>query len=366
MQRFLVLGVGNAQVDILNYLKGNFELHACSFAQEGRGIELCDYFELIDIINIDLLIKYCQTKRMDFVYSVGSDIAMPTISKVSEVLDMPCFTSYQTSLSCNSKNMFREKLKKKWGAVRFQNILSANPELLNLPLPLMVKPNNSQGQRGVSLINSYDELDKAYFAAKKHSRDGSVIVEEYIAGQEISVNTFIHNGTIIFFILSDRISWPGSTSGAIHKHLLPCSLNSNAQENVIKLVKGVIKTLGIDNGPAYFQIKIEGEMPRLIEVTPRLDGCHLWRLIKIATGVDLLGMTIESLTKGKVSPVNATSVSNQWTLEFFCAPPNTIVDINNFSVHPKCFYHEFYYNDGEFVKEINGYMEKCGYQIFRR
>lgn len=366
MQRFLVLGVGNAQVDLLHYLKDIFELHSCSNINEGRGIELCDYFEKIDIKNIDRTKDYCQKNRIDYIYSIGSDVAMPTIAKVSEMLNLPCFTSYQTALSCNSKNIFRHKLKDISGAIKFQTITSIDHDSLVLPFPLMIKPADSQGQRGVCLVNSYEEMEAAFFAAKEHSNNGIVLAEEYIDGPEISVNAFIEDAEIIFSILSDRISWPDSKGGAIHKHLLPCSLNAKAQENTLNLVKCVIKSLNIDNGPVYFQIKMKGDEPKLIEVTPRLDGCHMWRLIKLATGIDLLEMTIKYLTKREVGAIPEFHIKEQCLLEFFCSPPNSIIDNNNFEIHPNNIYHEFYYNNGERVKEINGYMEKCGYQIFRR
>lgn len=365
MKRFLVLGVGNAQVDLLNYLQGIFELHSCSFIRKGRGITLSDFFEVIDIKDVESIRNYCLKNRIDFVYSIGSDLAMPTISKVSELLTLPHFTSYQTSVSCNSKNIFRDKLKNCYGKVNFQILSSIKHDSLALPFPLIVKPADSQGQRGVCLVNSDEEFQAAFYEAKKCSQNGLIIAEEYINGPEISVNVFVQNSKIVFLLISDRISWPGSKGGAIHMHKLPCSLNSTTQENTIKLVKSVLKSLNIENGPAYFQIKIKNNEPKLIEVTPRLDGCHMWRLIKMATGIDLLDITIKYLTTGKLYDIFNPFIKEEWTLEFFCAPPNTIIDTEKFEKRENSMYHEFFYSNGEVVNEINGYMEKCGYQIYR-
>ena len=82
---------------------------------------------------------------------------------------------------------------------------------------------------------------------------------------------------------------------------MPTQFSKNVVEKVKDLVQRVLQKLEIKDGPAYFQIKVVGDEPYLIEVTPRLDGCHMWRLINIYCGVNLLDMSFKQLIGESVS-----------------------------------------------------------------
>lgn len=361
MQRILVLGIGNAQVDLLQHLKREYEIeiHALSNNNIGRGLKYTDKFSCIDITKKNDVLEYCQQHKINIIYSVGSDVAMPTVAYVSEQLGLPSFISYDTALTCNNKDLFRNKLKECYGSVPFQMIEKDNV-LINVPFPAIVKPVDSQGQRGVSTIYSIPELPTAFEHAIQFSRAQRVIVEKKIDGPEISVNVYIKNGELVFFLPSGRISWEQFDGGIIHKHILPCNLTNNAIINIKKLVNETLFNLEINNGPAYFQIKMCGNNPYLIEVTPRLDGCHMWRLILEATGVNLLEISIKHLLGIRIDFPYQIDVKNS-SLEFICQPPNTLY--KKPIIDKGYQYFESYYEDNDLVKEMNGKMEKCAYLV---
>ena len=132
--------------------------------------------------------------------------------------------------------------------------------------------------------------------------------------------------------------------------------------DIKKLVIEVLEAIGLKNGPAYFQIKVSKEgTPYLIEVTPRLDGCHMWRTIKYATGVDLLQASMDML-EGKKYSQTEKFVVEPYSLEFMCGKPGTVFNKNNYNV-PEHVYLQWYYEEGRKVNHMNGYFEKCGYVI---
>ncbi len=360
-KKFLVLGIGNAQVDLLQYLRKfeDIEIHALSNTSEGRGFTLVNVFKKIDISDKDAVLNYAKNNKIDFIYSIGSDIAMPTVTWVAEKLNLNNFISSNTAFLCNNKHLIREKLKNIYGSVVFE-ILDSTLTVKNINYPAIVKPVDSQGQRGISTVTSKDSLQEAYEKAISHSRSGKAIIEKKIEGQEISVHTYLKDGKIIFFLPSDRISWEEFAGGLIHKHILPTSISSKAIRNVQKLVSESIESLSIRNGPVYFQIKIEEDEAFLIEVTPRLDGCHMWRQIEKSTGIDLLDITIKHL-EDKPFEIPSNFKIKRSTLEFLCQPPNEI--FKKHAISEKACYHEFFYHESEKVKPMNEKMEKCGFQI---
>jgi len=360
MKKFLVLGIGNAQVDLYKKLQNRFEIHGLSNTAQGRGYEYCDHFECIDITDLDKVLDYAKSNSIDYIYSIGSDVAMPTVAFVSEQLKLPHFVSYNTAKTSNNKALFRKKLKDVYGAVPFQVIKKIPTNELDLTFPIIVKPVDSQGQRGVSTANSKEDLLESFAFAKRYSRVGDVILERKVMGEEISVNAYVKDGEISFFLPSGREAWSQFDGGIIHKHLLPVNISDKAISNVRRLVQETLLELDIKNGPAYFQIKMEQDTPYLIEVTPRFDGCHMWNLIEHSTSVDLLTNAIDHLLD------NSFAIDEGFTikpacLEFICQPPNEMVKLYQSTNKPA--YLELYYAVGDSVKQMNGKMEKCGFRI---
>lgn len=366
MKKILVLGTGNAQKDIIQYCKGNgFYVIASSYASGGSAQELADEFYQVDITDVQATEALAKEKQVNFVYSVGSDVAMPTIAKVSEDLDIPCFIKYETAVVCNHKNMLREILERNnvEGNVPFQTIESVDEEI-HVPFPAIMKPSDSQGQRGVRKVENVDEVKKYFSDTVSFSREKKVIIEQFIEGTEISVNVFLEEGELKFYLISDREVWNEYPGGIIKEHIIPSRYETNKAiaERIKKLVVNVLSAIGLKNGPAYFQIKISQEgYPYLIEVTPRLDGCHMWRVIKYSTGVDLLKASMDMLV-GDTYKQQAEYNIIPYSLEFLCDKPGTVFSKENYQI-PNNVHMCLYYDEGQTINRMNGYCEKCGYII---
>jgi len=360
-KKFLVLGIGNAQVDLLHHLHQYYDMdiHALSNSKSGRGGSFVKKFEEIDITDKDAVLAYAKQNKIDYIYSTGSDVAMPTVSWVAEQLGLRTFIDSETAFICNNKHLFREKLKNSYGSVPFE-VLNGNLKVKNIKFPAVVKPVDSQGQRGITVVDSIHDLEAAYKKAVSHSRKREALIEEKIDGPEVSVHTYLKDGKIIFFLPSDRISWDGFDGGIIHKHILPASISDKTRKNLLKLVSTILESLTIQNGPVYFQIRIKNDDPFLVEVTPRLDGCHMWRQIHKSTGINLLDITIKHLL-GLPFEISTNFDVKRSTLEFFCQPP--CKPFRKQKISENSCYHELFYREGDIVRPMNEQMEKCGFQI---
>lgn len=372
MKKILVLGTGNAQVDFIKYCKSfGLEVFSCSYKYEGRGIEEADHFEIIDIVDTEKIKDFVQSKRIDFIYTVGNDIAMPTIAKVSRELEMKTFVSSDTANTCINKLKLRSSLRElENGKYSIDyNILNKENGLKTWEkFPAIVKPANSQGQRGIKKVSNFDELKKAYSTAIDISNDGRAIVEEYVDGFEISLNSYLHKGEPLFYFITERESFSELPGGIIKSHIYPVT-QSFDESKLQTLVDQTCQHLNIQEGPVYFQIKINTHgQPKIIEVTPRFDGCHLWRLFEIVGGINLFEVLLNHLNTGTLIKTEFESVQtnadNSYRLEFFTSPPNICMDKSKFDVKKDYEYLEWYYENGEPVRKINGFQEKVGYIIY--
>lgn len=369
-EKVLILGVAAVQMDaILELKKMGYETHAVAMAKDGPGADVADHFEKINILDIQSVINYIKENQISLVYSVGSDIAMPVTSYISELLKLPHFVTEDTAKICNNKNLMRETLGNNFnGNVNFQ-IVKSETDKIELEYPFILKPADSQGQRGVKLIHSYDGYVASYREAKNYSRSGLVILEQYISGPEISVNGYIVNGEVVFLIASDRETWPDYT-GLIHKHVVPTvNLNSETLVELKSIIREASVKLGIVNGPVYAQMKLEQDKPYIIEITPRLDGCHMWNILNHYTGVNLLKLTFEHLLNNDISELNHQykEFKEGYVLEFICQQPNTAADYSNFQRELGSSLTSFkYYKQGDKIRPVNGKYDKIGYFIYKQ
>lgn len=364
-KKILILGVGNAQLDAIICCKNmGLIVYTCANIDTGPGKDLADHFSLIDINNTDKIIEYVQKNGIDIVYSIGSDFAINTVSAVSEKLKLPCFISSNTTNLCTNKVLTRSFLGEEF---------HGNPKNMKIKYkrdigswnhyPSILKPADSQGQRGVYRVNKKNQFNCYFDKTIRYSASKTLIIEEYIEGPEISVNAYVINGKIEFLVISDRITFSEYPGGLVKEHRLPSEIITDEVElKVIELVEDVTKIFSILNGPVYFQIKLKNKVPKLIEVTPRLDGCHIWRLIKEAVGVDLLEMTFNHLVYKNINSLEMANRVKSYSLLFMHEKPGERFNQSKYKLEDPVFL-QWYYNNNEIVRPINGYFEKVGYYI---
>lgn len=369
--RVLILGVGNAQVDLIEACaRRQDETIGCSYREEGPGLPLVDRFELVDLLDPEGLVACAKKHQVELVYSVGSDIAMPRVAQVSETLGLPTFVSSEAAHCCQNKGRWRAALGELFpGNVAFQ--LGSTPQAFSRwdRFPAMVKPVDSQGQRGVYRVDSPAQLTTRLPEALTHSRRREVIVEEFISGPEFSVNGYLVEGRLVFFAPSDRLIYDAYPGGIVRGHRIPSTtLKSAATRATVRLiVEKAAQKLDLQNGPLYLQLKLDhrGE-PRIIEITPRLDGCHMWQLLSLSSGVDLLQASLDHLAGSLPTfPREETLRFRPYETTFFSQPPHTLFTLPDQEPGEAAqgVVERFYYRQNELVRPINGHFEKVGYRI---
>lgn len=365
MKKVLILGAGQAQIDaILKCKELGYYVCGCSYTNTDPGIPLLDSFRQVDIKDTCGVTAYAEHEQVDSVYSVGSDIAMPVSMQVSEDMGLFHFVSTHTAKICQNKVRMRNALGDGFfGNIHFIECSDAEEAKAFGSYPAMMKPVDSQGQRGCFEVCSYEDVCANIKKSLSFSKVGKVIIEEYVQGNEISVNAYMVDGKVAFYLISDRLSFSEFPGGIIKSHIIPSSVCEKTKGQIDRLISEVTEKLGIENGPVYFQIKIteQGE-PKLIEVAPRLDGCHMWRAIKYYCGVDLLDALFLHMSDG-IKPVFQPKQAYNGIRLDFISQKGDIPFIKQPIDETGVLYRQLYYNEGDIVHSVNGYIEKCGYII---
>jgi biotin carboxylase len=289
--------------------------------------------------------------------------------KASELLGLPHFISYEAAEICHSKDKMRECLGPDFeGNASFIVCGTLEEALKYDSFPAMMKPVDSQGQRGCFKVESAEDIRRHFEVSLDYSHTGKVIIEEFIDGPEISVNAYFQNGEMRFAIVSDRYAFDEYPGGIIKEHRIPTRFaDRETQRRTIDLADRIAERIGISDGPAYYQIKLrDGRDPIILEVTPRLDGCHMWNLIKHYCGADLLDACFRHLLEGEaVLTGDYEMPDQQYSLEFLSGRSNASFAKDDFDTEG-ALYTCYYYKDGDRILKINGYIEKCGYVIRKK
>ena len=367
MKKVLMLGAGDAQIDAIEYCKdAGYTVIGCSYTTVDHGIKLLDHFENTDIKDCEAIRDVALKHGVDYIYSIGSDLAMPTAMRVSKSLNLPYFVEPECTEVCLRKDKIRNELGNDCEFnIPFCTYTTIEEALKHEHFPAMMKPVDSQGQRGCFRVDNIEDIKTNFETSLSFSSAGIVIIEEFIDGKELSANAYMADGKLVYCIVSDRISSEDYPGGIIERHRIPSEYVEGDQSVIEDIVKSIAQKFEIDNGPLYLQIKKtdQGEY-KLLEAMPRLDGCHLWRLIKIHYGIDLLETTMKHLMEGlKPQAVKLDETHDtHHELCFINREPKSVYSTSSVDADDsKYIFH--YYDDSDVVIEKNGYYEKCGYYI---
>lgn len=369
MKRALVLGALAGQVDAIETLKRRgVETHACGHVRQGPGVEAAHEFHLADITDVEQVRNLARQIGADLVYSVGSDIAMPTVVKVSEELGLPHFHGSRLTELLRSKEALRNRLSAAGlSPVAFATVAPGEPVPEWRVFPSIVKPVDAQGQRGISVVESPGELVDAVELARASSVSGPVIIEEFMVGPEVSAHVLVREGEIVFFLPSDRIVWDGPMVGVAEGHSLPLREETHRWSQEFRnLVERIVSELDVQEGPLYVQSIFTREGPKIIEIASRLDGCHLWRPIKLATGIDIMDIVLGRLLGDPWPVIPEEFEVRPLTLEFFLASPDAPTSEKDIQMaaRPDAEFVEVQLGEDGRPRRTNDTVARLGYQIF--
>ena len=162
-------------------------------------------------------------------------------------------------------------------------------QVARLRPPLMFKPVDTSGSRGVTRVDELDSatLQAAYHAARAHSRSTRVCVEEFIEGTEVGGEAFVQGGELAFVTPTEKHKREFIVTG----HGLPTGIDTDQQREVARQVAVTCAELGYRDGPLNFDVMVEGSRAVVIELSPRTGGNGIPQLIEHATGFDVYGAT---------------------------------------------------------------------------
>lgn len=255
--------------------------------------------EIISTIDIQTVISAAKRHRIDGIMTLATDMPMRTVAAVAKEMNLIGIDE-ETALKATNKAEMRKALQLNNVPIPKFYVVSNKDEykevVKQFVVPFIVKPADSSGSRGifeVKDIHNNTLVIEAYEYCHPFSKVGDVVVEEYMEGPEVSVETLTVNGECHVIQITDKL-----TTGAPHYvemgHSQPTMLSNEIAEQISKVAKAANKAIGIKNGPSHTEIIVTKEGPKIVELGARLGGDNITtHLVPLSTGVNMVECCIK-------------------------------------------------------------------------
>lgn len=273
--------------------------------------------------------------RINGVIAMCSDVPL-SVAMVADKLNLPGL-NLESALWVSDKLLMKEQLQKM--EVPIPHFCSVDSAIKVKSLakifgyPFIIKPVDSRGARGVQLLDTEAQIDKAFIQAKIESPTGRVMIEEYLAGPQVSTETLIDNGKCFTLGFSDRnYEWLAKTKPYIIENGgdSPSMLHPDEQSAIVQTAENAALALGINQGVAKGDMVLTKEGPKVIEIAGRLSGGYFSTTqIPLATGVNFIEQAIklalgEQLLVQDVTPKHHKAIA----IRYLDIPPGRIKHID--------------------------------------
>lgn len=296
-EKILVIGGSELQVPLINKVKSKgFHCGVIDYDKNAAGIKFADdYFNVSTTDEVGVY-EVAKQYKPSAIVTTATDMPMRSIAYSCEKLGLRSI-SYDTSIKATDKFEMIKALEEFGVPHPYYRIIRENDDLqaiaLEIKYPCVSKPVDSSGSRGVALIKEAADFEKIIDYSLKSSRSKKVIIEEYLVGQEVSVEIICQNGVITPVAVTKKY-----TTGAPHfieiAHVQPAGLEEKVTKELVSVAKSACNAIGIIDGVAHVEIMVTNEGPKVIELGARLGGDYITsHLVPLSTGIDIIWAMVQ-------------------------------------------------------------------------
>lgn len=321
MKKLLLLGGLRYLIPVIKTAqKMGVYVITCDYLPDNIAHKYSDEYHNVSIIDKEAVLKLAQSLEIDGIMSFAVDPGVATAAYVSEKMGLPSAGPYESVKILQNKHLFREFLEKNNFNVpkarSYSNIDEAIEDFDYFDLPVMVKPVDSAGSKGVTKVSKIEELKPALSHAKESSKSGLIIIEDYLEskGCPSDSDCFSVNGKFDIITFSNQrfdsnspnpytpsaYSWPSSISNK-NKAELKSELQRLIELLDMKSSIYNIEVREATDGKAY-----------IMEVSPRGGGNRLSEVIHYATGLDLISYSIKAALGENIENIPELTYDGNW------------------------------------------------------
>lgn len=371
MKSIFILGASRLQIPAIKKAKekGLF-VYALDYDSKAIGIPFADKFLEISTIDKEAVYEAALKYKPDYIITSTSDMPVRTVSWVCEKLGKKTDISYEGAICATDKVAMLRCMEKSGVPIpkyyQVSNIQEFFSTIKHMPEKIVVKPADSSASRGVVYIdkNMQSDFENVYNYSVQFSHSGDLIVEEFLEGPEVSVESYSVNGEPHIITITDKIVSKLPFFVELG-HTEPSRLSISQQDEVRNIAIAAAKAIGMRNGPTHAEIKITPTGAKLVEIAARLGGDFITsKLVPLSTGVDMIECSFSSMLNEKVS--YERTISKGSAIRFIQGTEGVFTGVEGLEEvkEMKGIYEiEIYINPGDIITSLKNSNDRIGHII---
>ena len=369
-KKIMILGASELQLPaILKAKELGLEVISIDYNPDAIGFSYSDKYYVVSTLDKEEVLEIAIEEKIDGIMTLASDLPMRTVSYVAKKLSL--FGPKQETVQLVTNKFLMRDCFKKNGlqSIEFKktNNIDDVMSFLQDKKEIVLKPTSSSGSRGISHIRCDDDrsiIENSFQYTMENSANQEIIIEEFLKGKEVSVESMTINGKTEIIQITDKL-----TTGSPHfveiGHSQPAQLSETMYSDICTLVKNTINAVNLDNGPAHTEIMISDEGLNIVEIGARLGGDFITsHLVKYSTGIDMVELLIKATIGEKISIPNKEDKGS--AIRFLTFPTGKVKKMTNHnadSTDSNIVKYELNIQVGDTVPELLSSNSRYGYVI---
>lgn len=289
----------------------------------------------VSIIDKEAVLREAQRLRIDGIMSFACDPGVVAASYVQNKMGLPSFGPFESVEILQNKDKFRAFLAKNGfnvpQAKGFDSVEAALEEIYWYSWPVIVKPTDAAGSKGVTRVDKPEDLKPALEYAMKHSISGHIIVEEFIDKQGCSSDTdsMSIDGKLVFTSFNaQRFDVEATNPFTPAAYSWPSTFTKEQEEDLTSEIQRLITLLHLKTVVYNIEVRVASNgKPYIMELTPRGGGNRLCEMLRYATGVDMITAITRAMVGDPIlEPIEQKPYNGHWAEVILHADDSGVFD----------------------------------------
>lgn len=283
--------------------------------EDSPAKQIADEHFMVSATDVDGVVDLIKQEHIDGVLVGFNDMLLPYYAEICQKSGLPCYaTKEQFELFINKQRYKNLCRKYSVPTVKEYNISLTELESnkFDVHYPVLVKPVDSSGSRGITICHSDSELKEAYQKALKFSAINKVLVEQYLTGKEVTVFIVMQDGKYYLSGIGNR-HMKASRDGVLPLpvgYTFPSIYTESYEKNILPKVKNMLKDVGIQNGMMFMQCKVEDGIVTVYDLGLRLTGSLEYKIFEQLSGYNTLELMINFALTEDMSDTDLSKLIN--------------------------------------------------------
>lgn len=321
MKKILLLGGSRYLFPIIEEChKQGYYAITCDYLPENAAHKVSDEYHNVSIIDKEAVLKLAMELKIDGIMSFACDPGVATAAYVAEKMGIPFQGSYDSTAILQDKGLFRKFL---WDngfncphAKSYEKVEDAVNDADYFTWPVIVKPVDSAGSKGVTRVDDVKDLPTAIEEALAEAHNGHFIVEDFLTfkGYHSSADDFTVDGELKFCTYSDQLfDKKADNPYTPTKIIWPSSMAKEDQDYLTSETQRLMKLLDMKTGIYNIETCVSSDgKPYIMEVSPRGGGCKIAEIQQLATGINLIEAELKKAVGEPVEGIHQPEFDGVW------------------------------------------------------